>query len=94
MFLKSWHWALEKAQCLNHPSNTSMKLFSDAGSFSGDVKWAMAIQSIVTDLLEHIPFCVNDFRFVDKVSVKGIFLLIYIMLNETKLCDTISIFCC
>ena len=36
-----------------------------SGKEPADVKWCMAVQNIVTDLLDDIPFNFDDYRFAD-----------------------------
>ena len=59
---------------LNCLSNTITKTFPEsvpAESISTDGSLVIAVQSIVTDLLDDIPFNVNDYRFADEDIEKG-----------------------
>ena len=61
-------------KCLRCLSNTCDQTISDtlpAGSVSTDGEWVIAVQSIVNDLLDDIPFNGNDYRFADEDIEKG-----------------------
>ena len=71
---------ISEKKCLNCLSNTCAQTISDAvpaGSVSTDDKWVLAVQSIVTDLLDDITFNVSDNRFADEDRKKGN--LVYIL---------------